>query len=165
MRSNPFPIAAVTLPGCSDPSVAIAASRAGALGILNLEFTLDPVEARSALSALVRRARGQTGVKFSSACPALLDALVPGMSESVHTVLLTAEDMEAVAGQVQMLHETGRRVWLEFTSGREAAEGPRCRVDGLVAKGNEAGGWVADETAVVLAVGGGSLPRCGAGTS
>lgn len=64
--SRGFEILASTLAGWADPAIAIAASRAGATGILNLEDTFAAATARPALDRLARFGRGSLGVKLDA---------------------------------------------------------------------------------------------------
>ena len=59
-------IIVLTSPGDTDPSIAIAACRAGARGVLDLEFCADPVAAGAALVRVARFARCAFGVQLRS---------------------------------------------------------------------------------------------------
>lgn len=61
-----FEIFAAALPVQVDPTVAIAASRAGACGVVNLEYVTDLALARSAVDRLARFGRGSLGVKLGT---------------------------------------------------------------------------------------------------
>ena len=52
-----FQVIILTLPGLPEPSVAIAASRAGGLGVLDLEYTRDEQAAFNAIQKLIKYAR------------------------------------------------------------------------------------------------------------
>jgi hypothetical protein len=57
-----FQIIALTPPGLPDSSIAIAACRAGSLGVLDLEYTTDLKIARDCLNKLARFTRNEFGI-------------------------------------------------------------------------------------------------------
>ncbi len=57
-----FDTLVVSPSGPPDPAIAIAASRAGAIGVLNLEFANDLPASRTAIDALSTYGRGRLGV-------------------------------------------------------------------------------------------------------
>jgi acyl transferase domain-containing protein/NAD(P)H-dependent flavin oxidoreductase YrpB (nitropropane dioxygenase family)/NADP-dependent 3-hydroxy acid dehydrogenase YdfG/acyl carrier protein len=147
---NSFRLIALTPAGTNDPSLAIAASRAGEWGVLDLEHCRHPHAALAAIEQLARHARHQCGVKLDSAAGPLFDAVTEVLADPVRIVVLTASDRAALSGQIGALHAKGLTVILEATSLEEARLGQTIGVDGLIAKGHEAGGWVGDETTFVL---------------
>ena len=144
-----FRIIALTPSGRLDPSLAIAASRAGELGVLSLERALDPAAAAEAMDAMARLARGECGARLGGDAPSF-EAIVARMPPAVKTVILTRFERTSLAARVRALRDGGRTVLLEVTSLEEGRLGEQAGVDGLVAKGHEAGGWVGEETAFVL---------------
>ena len=147
-----FSLIALTLPGSCAPAVAIAASRAGALGVLDLEYVPDAQEALNAVTELVRQARSTSGVRLALPAADAADDLLPRLPDAVGVVLLSPAGCppDELARQVEALHRRSRQVLLEVTSLAEARLGQDVGVDGLVAKGNEAGGRVGDMTSFVL---------------
>ncbi len=137
-------------PAGLDPAIAIAASRAGALGILNLEYEREAEAARQAIALLVRFATAPIGIKLSSGNAAFVEAVLADLPAPVTTVLFTATDADLLGKQVASLSAQGRTVLLEVTSLQQAHVGESLGVDGLVAKGHEAGGWVGEETTFIL---------------
>jgi hypothetical protein len=61
-----FHVIALTLPGQSNPAVAIAATRAGGWGVLDLEYAKDRDLAVDSISRLCRYAKGECGIKLDS---------------------------------------------------------------------------------------------------
>ncbi len=145
-----FQFVALTPPGLGDPAIAIAASRAGALGVLDLEFTRDAAHARRAIERLAHFARGEVGVRLDSADAPLAQRVLAELPAAVGTVILTAAGADALPEQIAAARTPGRRVWLEVTSLEQARQGGEWQVDGLLAKGNESGGWIGEETAFIL---------------
>ncbi|MEQ8787393.1 MAG: SDR family NAD(P)-dependent oxidoreductase [Pirellulaceae bacterium] len=145
-----FDILALTPPGSHDPAVAIAASRAGARGILDLEYTEDLAQAAPAIEQLRRFAKHPYGVKLGRGGQALLEHLLSEPAKYLRWVVLAGGEHEHLAGWVEQLHARQIAVLLEATSVAEMQRGHELGVDGLVLKGNESGGRIGGETAFIL---------------
>jgi acyl transferase domain-containing protein/NAD(P)H-dependent flavin oxidoreductase YrpB (nitropropane dioxygenase family)/NAD(P)-dependent dehydrogenase (short-subunit alcohol dehydrogenase family) len=145
-----FQLVVLTPPGAPEPSLAIAASRAAGLGVLNLEFAPSAAEAEDALGQMARFGRRPMGLRLDSAAPDLASAMLPRLPEVVATVILTAGDVDALPGLVRAARAGGRSVWLEVTNESQARLGEELAVDGVIAKGNEADGWVEEESTFIL---------------
>src|SRR6266568_4496088 len=145
-----FRIICLTPAGAADPAIAIAASRAGAWGVLDLELAFDAAAAAAALHRIDRLGRAPFGVKFDGRRAAFLDALTRDLPERARLVVLTPGNPEELAERVRGLRALGVEVLLEATSPDEAALGSRLGADGLIAKGHEAAGRVGDETTFIL---------------
>ena len=65
-------------------------------------------------------------------------------------VILTFSDEQRLRRQVAALHRRKLKVFLETTSWEQAKVGQSIGVDGIIAKGHEAGGRVGDETTFIL---------------
>ncbi len=74
-----FVIMSVTQPGHPDPALAIAGCRAGAVGILNLEYTEDVDEARDNLQKLANFSNSDFGIKVSGANLEFLQAVTASL--------------------------------------------------------------------------------------
>ncbi len=144
-----FEIVAVTPPGLADPSLAIAASRAGEIGILDLHYVPDDA-ARVALGRLAQYGRSQLGVKLRASDASRLDAMAGGAGELLAVVIVTPGDLDDLPRQLDSVRREGRRILLECVSLEEALVGERLGLDGIVAKGHEAAGRVGHETTFVL---------------
>ncbi|MDY0042127.1 MAG: nitronate monooxygenase, partial [Desulforhabdus sp.] len=146
-----FQFIILTPSGSVDPSVAIAASRAGELGVLDLEYVHDEKMAIRALSRLKRYTKNPCGIKISGNDERLLNLLVPQLERPIETVILTPHvDSRRLAKLVELLHSLCLTVVLETTCIEQAVSGENLGVDGLIAKGNESGGWVGEETTFIL---------------
>ncbi|HEV8121561.1 MAG TPA: nitronate monooxygenase, partial [Candidatus Polarisedimenticolia bacterium] len=162
----------LTPPGLLDPALAAAASRSGALGVLDLEWAADGCQdggagdgdVRAAIAALERLARGPFGVKLDGGRPAFARRVLESLPAGATTVLLTPgaaasgaagptgaalsmADLEALAALVL---SSGRRLLFEATCAEEAALGARLGSGGLIAKGHEAAGRIGEETTFIL---------------
>ncbi|MEW5989224.1 MAG: nitronate monooxygenase, partial [Chloroflexota bacterium] len=144
--NQPFQLIAQTLPGLAQPDLAIAAGRAGGLGILDLTYTkLDA--AQQAVDRLARYGRAGGGVRLDGSDLHDGELARLALPAEIHTIILSGPaDLE----RVRHFQMDGRRVWLEVTSLARARQGEAWGVDGLVAKGQEAGGWIGEETTFIL---------------
>src|SRR5262245_9282682 len=139
----------LSLPGYPDPSIAIAASRAGALGVLDLEYTRDIDAARAAVARLARWGRGARGVKIDLDNEGFI-VLLPELPAEIETVIIARPSITDLPKQVRMLQQSGRCVLVEATDVATAAAAADAGAAGIILKGNEAGGRVGEETAFVL---------------
>src|SRR5258708_6752422 len=98
-----FHIACLTPPGLPDPSIAIAASRAGELGILNLEFVVDQEQAVRSLLAMTSRTPLPTGVRFGIAAPAFVSSVFKQLPETVRVIILSGAESEPLSGWIHEL--------------------------------------------------------------
>ena len=154
VRSLSFSITALTSAYCLDPAIAIAASRAGHSGVLNLEFA-DPDHPGTwaALERLAGFTPGPIGIKVAGDQERIFTRMPEALRGRLGQVILTMADDDRLRGLIQMVRagsDSGLRIFLEVTCGGEAALGAAVGVDGLIAKGNEAGGRVGSETAFIL---------------
>ena len=127
--------------------MAIAASRWGAAGLLNLE-DVAPDQARSALDRLLTFGRGALGVKLDASLGGR--AIAASLPDAVSLVVLATSAAAEWPALVTALRRPGRRVLCECTSEEQARLAIAAGVDGVIAKGGEAGGHVGDETTFVL---------------
>ena len=144
-------IIALTPPGLLDPAIAIAASRAGGIGILDLELIERERDAESAFKNLRQYARGCYGVRLNLEQEALISTIISRSSEQPgEYVILTGSGNGRLADCVDAFHDRGLLVLLESLSVDQARRGMQAGADGVIAKGNEAGGWVGHDTAFIF---------------
>jgi hypothetical protein len=143
-----FEIVCMTLPGLPDVSIPVAASRAKALGIVDLTFC-GAVASRSIIDKLDRySASGPFGLKLGPENARTLD--LGSRVRSIGVAVIAPSPAPQLRDSVRRLKGLGVRVILEAISIDEAILGVEAGVDGLIAKGNEAAGRVGDETTFVL---------------
>jgi acyl transferase domain-containing protein/NAD(P)H-dependent flavin oxidoreductase YrpB (nitropropane dioxygenase family)/NAD(P)-dependent dehydrogenase (short-subunit alcohol dehydrogenase family) len=146
-----FSLIALTLPGSSDPSVAIAASRAGEIGVLDLQYFSDEGKARAALSRLARYgASRRCGIRLEAGAQVFAQDIIDNLPAKIGCVILVPTETDALRELVQRLREQDLTILLETTSLEEARLGEELGVQALIAKGHEAGGRVGEETAFIL---------------
>ena len=145
-----FEFVAVTPPGLADPSIAIAGSRAGGIGLLDLEFSQNEETAFKAVSRLARYANSDCGIKLDSRSEDFFAQITSRLPALVKVVVLTPGELDTLRRQVQILRQQNLRIFLQATNLEEARLGEEIGVDGIIAKGHEAGGWVGEETSFIL---------------
>jgi len=139
-------------PGAPHPALAIAASRAGALGVVHgLGGAARDGAAASALAEVAARGRGRRGLLLEADRVAEVARRLPADALGPLTsVLLVPTVPTDLAAAVAAVHAAGSRALVVATSVDVARAAAAAGADGIVAKGNEAGGWVGDESAFVL---------------
>ncbi len=148
--SQQFKLVVITPPGLPDPSLAIAASRAGGLGILDLEYTRDIKVSVRAIRKMAAFAKSACGVKLNGDHDAFITAIKPRLTEGINWVVLTPGKPSILKKFIKALHHRNKQVILEVTSLDQARLGQRLGVDGLLAKGNEAAGFIYEKTSFIL---------------
>jgi NAD(P)H-dependent flavin oxidoreductase YrpB (nitropropane dioxygenase family) len=154
-----FELIALTPPGLPEPSIAISATLAGGLGVLDLAHIQDKLAAPAldALATLARHAKNDYGIKLRSS--ALLAGevaeLISGLPRKPSFVILTCPksgdgNQRILKEQVQAIHNQELSVLWEAICLEEAQFGEQIGVDGIIAKGHESGGRIGEETTFVL---------------
>ena len=140
----------LTPAGECDPTMAIAACRAGAKGTLDLEYASSIDDVSEALNRLGRFAQGEFGVKLGVRDASVLEHVLQAPPESLGWVLLSGGIESSQKEVVSRIRKKGLGVYFEATSVLEMDWAEELDVDGIILKGNESGGRVGDETAFVL---------------
>ncbi len=144
-----FQIASLT-PGLLQPRVALAACRAGELGMLDFEYARDPTAIVEATRRFDSAVKAPFGIKLGCPTVELVARTVSELPYHLKTIVLTSADPQALREQVCILREKKIAALLEVTCLDDAKIGETIGVDGLVAKGHEAGGRVGGETTFIL---------------
>ena len=146
---RPFEFIALTPSGSAEPALAIAAQRAGGIGILNLDYTtLDKAE--KAIAKLARYTQDNVGVRFSLQDAEFVTAVIDQLPPCVSIVVLAQIDQTTAPSIIASLQATGRQLWIEVTDLASGISAEQWGADALIAKGHEAGGWVGQETTFIL---------------
>ncbi|GAX59675.1 polyketide-type polyunsaturated fatty acid synthase PfaA [Candidatus Scalindua japonica] len=148
--ANPFHFIALTPSGLPDPSIAIAASRSGGIGVLDLEYINDFNIAISNIKKMVRYSKNTCGVKLNGQDESFVSRLISELPETIGFVILTLCKPEQLKIFVNKFHLRNCLVILEITSLEQAEIGKQCDIDGFLAKGNESGGIVGEKTSFIL---------------
>ncbi len=150
-KSTALAFIVLTPAGTPDARLAIAASRAGATGVLNLEFTKDRPKALRALSTLEAHAGGVLRGDGGRLLSRVASGGAGGFAQGIRNGQCLTNPAEVPLGPaVAAARRSGKQTLVVATSLLQALEACAQPIDGLIAKGNEAGGWVGEETAFVL---------------
>jgi acyl transferase domain-containing protein/NAD(P)H-dependent flavin oxidoreductase YrpB (nitropropane dioxygenase family)/NAD(P)-dependent dehydrogenase (short-subunit alcohol dehydrogenase family)/acyl carrier protein len=149
---NDLEILVVTPPvhGAQQGSLAIAASRAGARGLLDLEFTADAAIAAAAIERVERFTQGVYGVKLGPTSDAVAAHLLAHASERLACVLLSGGPHARLTEWAQGFRRLGIEILVECVSVEEMRHAIALQADGVILKGQETGGRAGAETAFIL---------------
>src|SRR5262245_59425228 len=136
----------LTPPHTTDAGLAIAAWRAGARGVLDLEFVTDRAAVESALRRMERFGVKEYGVKLGEESFASMFEQAGG----VRWVVLAGGDGPGLSERVERWRRYGAQVLFEATTLAEAARGEELECDGLILKGHESGGRVGGDSSFLL---------------
>jgi acyl transferase domain-containing protein/NAD(P)H-dependent flavin oxidoreductase YrpB (nitropropane dioxygenase family)/NAD(P)-dependent dehydrogenase (short-subunit alcohol dehydrogenase family) len=145
-----FQFAALTLPGLPDPAIAIAANRAGGLGVLDLEFSDDIRIAIHNIEAMVDKTNNNCGIKLDGKNDNFINEIISRLPDCFNTILLTICSQEKLHQHISKFHELKKLVFIVVTSLEQARLAEQMCADGLIVKGNEAAGFVGEKTSFIL---------------
>ncbi len=135
-----------------DRSTVVAATRAGALGVVDLAW-LDPAGLTAAVPSLRQLAR-----RFDSPFAVRVDAQtlteswlasIPSTASTVIAVAPTREG-EDLAPAIGLIHRSGRAAWAEVIARGAATRAEASGATALIVAGHEAGGIVGDDSSFIL---------------
>src|SRR5581483_1509933 len=144
-----YDVLILTPAGAGDPSLAIAACRAGARGFLDLEHNAQSQDAARGLDQLERFAPEGFGVKLGLCGGAFLPSLLADGSRCSEVILAGGEQAEWTEW-ISQLRRRRIRVLVEAVTLAEAQRGAELEIDGLILKGHESGGRVGADTTFIL---------------
>ncbi|MDT0497532.1 SDR family NAD(P)-dependent oxidoreductase [Algiphilus sp. W345] len=149
MDVNSFDIFCLVPADFSHPGIAVAASRAGAIGVLDLEHAGDAQRVEDNFDRLLAGTRGRIGLRLTPQSLGMGRRLIERAGERELVVMLVDADRDRFESLPAGTH-SAHSVFAEIRSPDDiAALG--FEPDAYVAKGHEAGGWVGDDTAYILA--------------
>ena len=140
----------LTPPGLSDPSLAIAACRAGSRGVLDLELVSESQTALASIARLARFANGHFGIKLGRDSRAIVELLATDPPSGLGSVLLAGGYHRDLRAWIEAFRNKQIDVLFEVVDMAEATLAESLGITGLVLKGQEAGGRVGRETAFIL---------------
>ena len=136
--------------GHDDASIAIAACRAGAVGVFDAEFEADVRVVSEALARIARHGRGPFGLRCAALDQPLGNEVLRRVDAGLRWLVLDPEGARSGAGTVERFRAAGGKVLVQVSrwsaEDRAGLEG----IDGWVVKGHEAGGAVGEETTFIL---------------
>ena len=146
MDVNSFDIFCLVPADLSHPGIAVAATRAGAVGVLDLEHASDAQRVEDNFDRLLAGTRGRIGLRLTPQSLGTGRRLIERAGERELVVMLVDADRD----RFESLSAGAHSLFAEIRSPDDiAALG--FEPDAYVAKGHEAGGWVGDDTAYILA--------------
>lgn len=140
-------IIALSPPGLDEPWVGLSAGRAGLTGGLSLEYGRAE-RVRAALESLPDVGRPWT-VALPRPAEGWIEAARPS-ARKLGRVILCGDDDTFMSQDVVAVRALGVDVLVEVTSLSSAIAAERAGADGVVVKGNEAGGLIGEETSFIL---------------
>ena len=143
-------ILALTPPCQSDPSLVIAACRAGSRGFLDLESVAKPEAALGSAARLSQFANGRFGVKLGRGSGGIVESLAANPPSGLGCVLLAGGPQSYLSAWIELFRKKQIDVLFEAVDMAEATLAENLGVTGLVLKGLEAGGRVGSETSFIL---------------
>jgi acyl transferase domain-containing protein/NAD(P)H-dependent flavin oxidoreductase YrpB (nitropropane dioxygenase family) len=145
-----FTVLAFTPAGLCHPDLAIAACRAGGVGVVNGELLPDSAQARRALDALSAATAAPYGAKCDAIDAQMDAALRSHAQRGLQWLVVDAALVPAHAPLLRDLRAAGVRVLAEVTTPEWPQAPLEDQVDGLLLKGNEAGGFVGEDASFIL---------------
>jgi acyl transferase domain-containing protein/NAD(P)H-dependent flavin oxidoreductase YrpB (nitropropane dioxygenase family)/NAD(P)-dependent dehydrogenase (short-subunit alcohol dehydrogenase family) len=134
----------------ADAVLAVAASRAGGIGIYNAEMETDPALVCGQLDYLALNAHGEYGIKLDAAGSGLLSCLREFAQKGLRWLILDCEWAADSAEAIAQFRRDGVKVLAEVTTPYWPSSPLENLLDGLVVKGNEAGGFVGENSSYIL---------------
>ncbi|MBD1927137.1 acyltransferase domain-containing protein [Trichocoleus sp. FACHB-90] len=152
---NTFTCFSLSPIGLEHPGLAIATSRAGGVGVLDLEFCRDSEQATRNLDKLLELVNpsSQIGLRLKVDQVADSQKLLQRLLHRSHWIILAAWEAPSLAEVIACLPQCeSRRLLLEVTDVEQAQaiDYQSAEIFGLVAKGQESGGWVGEDPAFIL---------------
>ena len=145
---NEFEIIASNPPGYVNASVARAATRGGYCGYLSVENSDDEPARRVVRD--VFDGRLEMGVIADQSGSRLKTLLKPAIGNGLTSVLYSCPDNKHLSEDVGWLKSQSLRTLVQVTNLPDALLAEKAGADAIVVKGNEAGGWVGEETTFIL---------------
>jgi acyl transferase domain-containing protein/NAD(P)H-dependent flavin oxidoreductase YrpB (nitropropane dioxygenase family)/NADP-dependent 3-hydroxy acid dehydrogenase YdfG len=141
----------LTPAGFGNPAIAIAAARAGGVGLLDLEFSRNASKTVDAVGRLLAACpNGSVGLRLGSG-PLTFGNFLEQIVNRPHWLVLPLQTGDAFAELcAQLPRSTARILLAEVTDAAQAAHIADMPVSGLVARGHEAGGWVGEDSSFIL---------------
>ncbi len=136
--------------GSEDVVLAIAACRAGGIGVLNAELGYERDGLFRRLDLLAEKAHRGYGLRLSRLDDSLVPVLLAYSAKGLGWLILNAEAVPACQTSVARLRAEGVKVLAETAHTTWPGSSLDDVVDGLVVKGNESGGFVGESSTYII---------------
>src|ERR1041385_4094281 len=107
------PVICLTLPGYPEPNIAIAASRSGGLGVLDLEYEDNLDAALAAAAKLARFCPQACGVKVDLSREDFASTFIDRLPREIPTIIIARPCVAKLPEQIHALQRGGRTVLVE----------------------------------------------------
>ncbi|MDB5969787.1 MAG: family NAD(P)-dependent oxidoreductase [Hydrocarboniphaga sp.] len=148
ISSQAFEIIALAPAGWAHPGVAVAAARAGGVGLLDLEFCTDEARALANFRRLLATTDGRVGVQATAVHLPLLEQLI-GIAGERPLTLVLAQRGGSLSGAESLCRGGQNRLLIEVTA-TDDLDNLSLTPDGIIAKGHESPGWVGEDSSYIL---------------
>ncbi len=143
-------IIVLTLPGSPQPSLAVAACRAGAVGVIDCEYIEEERDALEAFDSLYHLTDRPFGIRLPGDDIQFIDSILDKKYQSLTHAILAFPVCKNLEEVVEKLQRQSIQVYQECFDLDDVRSAERAGIDGIVAKGNEAGGLVSHESSFIL---------------
>ncbi|MFN7726248.1 MAG: beta-ketoacyl synthase N-terminal-like domain-containing protein [Rubrivivax sp.] len=130
--------------------LAVAAGRAGTLGVLNHELGVPAARLAADLARLSPLCERGFGLKLPALDAAAVAELLPLAGRGLRALVLGATDVAASVALAQPLRQAGVVLAVELLTATWPADLDPSQCDALWLKGNEAGGFVGEDASFIL---------------
>lgn len=140
----------------ANPNLLIAAVRAGGIGVLDRAYCpaqkLDQATKNLAQLLASTQGNGRVGLRFRADQILVSDALLLTLSTYDHWLILSEWEADSLQANLTELAQENRRIVLEITDREQLSvvQALNPDLDGLIAKGHEAGGQIGEDATFVL---------------
>ena len=141
------------------PTLAIAASRGGGVGVLDCEYHITPQSIQPALELLASKANTAFGIKLpvlhafaetTFDTDAWLAVLRPFFSDGLGYLIVDVEDVSAWADILNAFTDQDGTLLVEVKQADTAVDELPAACAGVIVKGNEAPGYVGEDSSYIL---------------
>ncbi len=136
--------------GLRDVTLAIAACRAGGVGVVNAELEADSGLILNELDLVSRKVTSGYGLKLDAVDEALATGLREYAQKGLGWLILDASIVPKCDKLIRDLRRAGVKVLAEVKTPRWPGQALDQSIDGVVVKGNEAGGFVGEDSSFIL---------------
>ncbi|HKY93206.1 MAG TPA: beta-ketoacyl synthase N-terminal-like domain-containing protein, partial [Nevskiaceae bacterium] len=149
MSHNSFDVIGLMPSDLSHPGIALAAARAGGVGILDLEFAVDEELSSKNFERLLAGTAARVGLRVTASRAAFAKRLAQAAGDRVLVFILAGPASAFKKLRKDSGVRSGDICFGEILSATDADDAAKV-CDGLVARGHEAGGWVGEDTSYIL---------------
>lgn len=133
-----------------DVTLIISACRSGGVGVLNAEYEIDSTLIVDQLNRLAKKACQGYGLKVELLDECLIAGIHDYTKMGLHWLIVDSRIVNTHEAFIQELRHAGVKVLVELKQSYWSNQSLDQLVDGLLLKGNEAGGFVGENSSFIL---------------